>query len=118
MVLEFHKLKYQMLLEFSELEFLGVLPPWHRLSWTVGLKNARWYSSFWDSSPMLEGPEAPKLVFGSGCMVIKTQKIELDLYSSLVDLSTVQESFQVSQLYNFRRCGIWFLPLDIACHLL
>ena len=35
MVLKFVKLEYQMLLEFSELELLEILLPWHRLSWTA-----------------------------------------------------------------------------------
>ena len=42
-----------MVLEFIKLEFLEVLPPWHKLSWHLGLKNATWYSSPRNSSTVL-----------------------------------------------------------------
>ena len=42
-----------MVLEFMKLDFLEVLPPWHKLSWHLGLKNATWYSSPRNSSTVL-----------------------------------------------------------------
>ena len=54
---------------------------------------------------MLEVPKAPKLKSGSGCMVIKTQKIEPVQYSSLADSSTVLDRTMMSlkPIHHFKQ---------------
>ena len=41
LVLKLYKLEFYMVLEHSKLEFVEVLPPWHHLSWNLGLKKCQ-----------------------------------------------------------------------------
>ena len=42
-----------LVLELYKLEFLVNIPPWHYLTWHLGIKKSTWYSSFQDSSTVL-----------------------------------------------------------------
>ena len=38
---ELFKLEFQMVLDYSKLEFPEVLPPWHHLTWHLGIKKCQ-----------------------------------------------------------------------------
>ena len=89
--IELYKLEFQMVLDHNKLEFLEVLPPWHHLTWHLGLKKTTWYSSLRSSSTVLVWYPSPLNL--SINLYVRPQFLECknhaDWYSSPWNSSTV-----------------------------